>query len=70
MMKDNPLLIINGITIQSLPHSLIETTLSMSSKERQESMNKILDNYKVSLYKDFKNGVKTVNDLLELVRKG
>lgn len=70
LLRSSPLLIINGITVQSLPHSLIESTLSMGSKDRQTKLEIILQEYKVSLYNRYKNNELSVDDLFELVRKG
>jgi len=69
LLINNPILIINGITVQSLPIELTEETLSMDSESRNSRLKDILATYKAKLLTDFNNGVITSNELLELIRK-
>lgn len=66
--RDNPVLLINKISTQSLPYNIVEKHVALNSKERKKALRMELDDYKRGLYKRFINKDINYDELYEIVK--
>jgi hypothetical protein len=66
--RENPVLLINRITVQSLPWSVVEQYSSMTPNARKKNLVKELVNFKRTLFKQYLNKEISFDDLLEFVK--
>jgi len=67
IFRSKPLLAINYITVQSLPIDVTSETLSMSDSDRKERLTILLAEYKNDLYRKFKDGSISEEDIHNLL---
>jgi len=67
--ESNPALLINRISVQALPFEITAKYLDLSHKSRRNALKNELVLFKQKLFKDFKSGNITTQELLDLVSK-
>jgi hypothetical protein len=66
--KQNPVLLINNISTQSLPFSITEKYLSLDTAGRKLNLKRELALYKQQLFKQFQRGELSYDELVEIVK--
>jgi hypothetical protein len=66
--KQNPVLLINNISTQSLPFATTEKYLSMDTSDRKANLKRELVKYKQEIFKSFQKGDLSYDELVEIVK--
>jgi hypothetical protein len=66
--KQNPVLLINNISVQSLPFEITEKYLKLSTKDRKDSLKREVDIYKRQLFTSYLKGDLKYEDLYNIVK--